>query len=123
MAHKVPFIVTELGADADPFMLHIYAALAEKERALISARTKEALRIARDVRGVRLGGHNEQSTLNRDEALRRARELHPVMVELASMSANQAAHELNKRGIATPKGGRWHAATVMRLRERINGGI
>ena len=32
MAQRVPFIVAELGADADPFMLHIYAALAEKER-------------------------------------------------------------------------------------------
>ena len=36
MAQRVPFIVAELGADADPFMLHIYAALAEKERALPS---------------------------------------------------------------------------------------
>jgi DNA invertase Pin-like site-specific DNA recombinase len=43
MAQKVPFIVAELGADADPFMLHLYAALAEKERALISVRTKAAL--------------------------------------------------------------------------------
>jgi DNA invertase Pin-like site-specific DNA recombinase len=43
MVHKVPFIVTTLGADADPFMLHIYAAFAEKERALISERTREAL--------------------------------------------------------------------------------
>jgi DNA invertase Pin-like site-specific DNA recombinase len=43
MAHRVPFIVAELGADADPFMLHLYAALAEKERSLISARTKAAL--------------------------------------------------------------------------------
>ena len=34
MAKRVPFIVAELGADADPFMLHLYAALAEKERAL-----------------------------------------------------------------------------------------
>ncbi|WP_348642358.1 recombinase family protein [Mesorhizobium sp. B2-3-11] len=33
---RVPFIVAELGADADPFMLHLYAALAEKERRLIS---------------------------------------------------------------------------------------
>src|SRR6478609_5971050 len=32
MSHKTPFIVAELGADADPFMLHLYAALAEKER-------------------------------------------------------------------------------------------
>ena len=32
MRHRVPFIVTELGTDTDPFLLHIYAALAEKER-------------------------------------------------------------------------------------------
>ncbi len=31
MARRVPFIVAELGADADPFMLHLSAALAEKE--------------------------------------------------------------------------------------------
>jgi hypothetical protein len=28
MAQRVPFIVAELGLDADPFMLHLYAALA-----------------------------------------------------------------------------------------------
>jgi DNA invertase Pin-like site-specific DNA recombinase len=48
MAQRVPFIVTELGADADPFMLHIYAALAEKERALIADRTRaEGGRVAK----------------------------------------------------------------------------
>src|SRR5262245_44800202 len=36
MSHRTPFIVAELGADADLFMLHLYAALAEKERRLIS---------------------------------------------------------------------------------------
>ena len=40
MAQRVPFIVAELGRDADPFMLHLYAALAEKERRLISERTR-----------------------------------------------------------------------------------
>jgi len=35
MAHRVPFVVAEPGADANLFMLHICAALAEKERALI----------------------------------------------------------------------------------------
>jgi hypothetical protein len=28
LKHKVSFIVADLGADTDPFMLHIYAALA-----------------------------------------------------------------------------------------------
>jgi DNA invertase Pin-like site-specific DNA recombinase len=43
MVQRVPFIVAELGADANPFMLHLYAALAEKERRLISERTRNAL--------------------------------------------------------------------------------
>ncbi|MGC1565487.1 MAG: recombinase family protein, partial [Trebonia sp.] len=43
MAQKVPFIVAELGRDVDPFMLHIYASIAEKERSLISERTRAAL--------------------------------------------------------------------------------
>src|SRR5271169_2035047 len=32
MAHRVAFVVSELGPDVDPFVLHLYAALAEKER-------------------------------------------------------------------------------------------
>jgi DNA invertase Pin-like site-specific DNA recombinase len=44
MAEKVPFLVTAFGLDVDPFMLHIYAAVAQKERALISQRTREALK-------------------------------------------------------------------------------
>jgi DNA invertase Pin-like site-specific DNA recombinase len=43
MAQRVPFIVAEVGADAGPFMLHLYAALAEKERRLIAERTRAAL--------------------------------------------------------------------------------
>ena len=54
MAQRVPFIVAELGADADPFMLHLYAALAEKERRLISERTRSAL-AQRKAQGARLG--------------------------------------------------------------------
>jgi DNA invertase Pin-like site-specific DNA recombinase len=54
MAQRVPFIVAELGADADPFMLHLYAALAEKERRLIAERTRLAL-AAKKATGARLG--------------------------------------------------------------------
>jgi len=43
MSQRVPFLVADLGADVDPFVLHMYAALAEKERAMICARTREAL--------------------------------------------------------------------------------
>src|SRR5436190_13310576 len=54
MTQRVPFIVAELGRDADPFMLHLYAALAEKERRLISERTKAGLS-AKKASGMQLG--------------------------------------------------------------------
>src|SRR6187397_136415 len=57
MAQRVPFIVAELGRDADPFMLHLYAALAEKERRLISERTKAAL-AAKRASGAKLGNRS-----------------------------------------------------------------
>ena len=42
MVHKVPFITVELGADTDPFLLHLFAALAERERRIIGERTRLA---------------------------------------------------------------------------------
>src|SRR3982751_4755969 len=54
MAQRVPFVVAELGPEVDPFMLHVYAALAEKERSLIAARTRDALAAAK-ARGTVLG--------------------------------------------------------------------
>ena len=57
MVQKVEFVSCDLGLDVEPFMLHIFAALAEKERAMISQRTKAALAALKD-RGVRLGSPN-----------------------------------------------------------------
>src|SRR5258707_1895601 len=51
MAQRTPFIVAELGRDADPFMLHLHAALAEKERRLISECTKAALAVRKSAGG------------------------------------------------------------------------
>ena len=118
MKHRVPFVVTELGADTDPFLLHIYAALAEKERALISRRTKDALASAK-ARGVRLGGRRAQSDENQRAAAERAEALRPVFAELSGLSARKAAEELNRRDIPTAAEGKWHAAQVIRVRERL----
>ena len=118
MRERVPFIVTELGADTDPFMLHIYAALAEKERRLISERTRASLSAAK-ARGVKLGGANSQSELAAKQARERAEQLRPVFAKMAHLSARKMADELNLRGIDTPTGKKWHAATVIRVRERL----
>ena len=117
MTHRTPFIVADLGADADPFMLHLYAALAEKERRLISQRTKDAL-AAKKAAGVKLGGSNAKSIQTREEAKARAEALRPIFVELAGKAANAIAAELNKRGVAAPTGSLWSAVTVIRVQKR-----
>src|SRR5260370_11516315 len=67
-----------LALDTDPFMLHIYDALAEKERRLISERTKAGLAAAKR-RGVKRGGTNAQSLMAAAEAKERAEALRPVV--------------------------------------------
>ena len=118
MSQRVPFIVAELGADADPFMLHIYAALAEKERRMISARTKAALRAAK-ARGVVLG-NPQQAARNRELARAEAEALRPVLAELKHLSSRQIAIELTLRGVPTPRGGKWQSPTVLRIIDRLD---
>ena len=118
MTQRVPFIVAELGADADPFMLHLYAALAEKERRLIGQRTREALAELK-AQGKKLGGMRPKSLQIKAAAQKRADELRPVLAELAGMTAKAIADELNRRGVATPKGSKWHAGSVIRVQRRL----
>jgi DNA invertase Pin-like site-specific DNA recombinase len=102
----------------DPFMLHIYAALAEKERAMISERTKDALKKARD-RGVVLGNPNV-GKMNTDAAAARDAILRPILQEMWEMPYRDIAQELTNRNIPTPRGGGvWNAMTVMRVVKRL----
>ena len=115
MKHKVPFIVAELGADTDPFLLHIYAALAEKERNLISQRTKAALKAAK-ARGVKLGGRREKIVRDADAY---AESVRAPFAYLAGLSTRKAAEALNAGGIALPGGGKWFPAQVAKVRRRL----
>jgi DNA invertase Pin-like site-specific DNA recombinase len=127
MAQRVPFIVAELGRDADPFMLHLYAALAEKERRLISERTKAALAV-RKATGAKLGnptnihaaGEIGRTTLI-GAADEHARSLLPLLRTLRSEGAitiNAISRSLNERKIPTPRGSRWHVSSVANLLSR-----
>ena len=116
MTHQVAFIVAELGPDVDPFVLHLFAALAQKERALISARTKAAL-AAKKARGEhwvsnpRLAEHAA--------AGRAVRLLMPIssrpmcgriieaIREAGVTSLTGIAAALNARGVQTVRGSRW----------------
>jgi DNA invertase Pin-like site-specific DNA recombinase len=126
MAHRVAFIVAELGADADPFMLHLFAALAEKERAMISQRTKAALGAAK-ARGQKLGNPNladarETATASRvASADRHAANVLPIIAQIQKSGATTLraiAEALNARGITTPRGRQWQAMSVKNVLER-----
>jgi DNA invertase Pin-like site-specific DNA recombinase len=141
MSRKVAFIVTELGADVDPFMLHIYAALAQKERAMIAARTRDALgavnrtieregawvakRSGRSI--TKLGSPKLTETRARAHAASRAQAAQfaanvlPVVREMQSAglkTTRAIAEALNARGIRTARSGVWHASTVSNLLKR-----
>jgi DNA invertase Pin-like site-specific DNA recombinase len=118
MVQRVPFIVTELGPDVDPFMLHIHAAVAEKERNRIAQRTKEALAAAK-ARGQQLG-NPDIGRLRKAEAQERAAHLRAVIEPLRGLSAKRISAVLNDRKVAAPRGGSWQATQVIRLLARLD---
>jgi DNA invertase Pin-like site-specific DNA recombinase len=129
MSRRVPFISVELGTDCDPFMLHLYAALAEKERALISARTKAALAAKKAAgTGWKPGNPTNLSeaaalgrAANRQAADAFAANILPVIRQLQAggLTTYQAlAEALNNRGIRTARGGQWYPGTVMNILKR-----
>lgn len=120
MVHRVPFVVAELGADVDPFTLHLWAALAEKERSLIALRTRDSLRAKRE-RGEPLGSPNIAEVAKAGTARRQtqadehAGRVMPIIAEIkrAGVTTLQGiADALNARGVRSARGGRWHPSTV-----------
>ena len=128
MVQRVPFLVAELGADVDPFMLHIYAALAEKERRMISERTRAALAV-RKGQGAVLGNRANLSDARlvgaertAAGARRFAENTAPVIQQVRASgvtSLRGIARVLNARGIRTARGGKWAATQVGVVLKRV----
>lgn len=126
MESGVPFVACDM-PDADPFRLHIEAAIAEEERRRISQRTKAALAVAK-ARGVMLGGYRgtpptdaarsaSLETRRANASGRRARVL-PYIEQakgLGITSCQALAKFLNDQRVASRSGRQWTAASVRRL--------
>lgn len=129
MAQRILFIVAELGRDADPFMLHLYAALAEKERRLISERTKAAL-AAKKANGAKLGNPSNVTAAaasGRQIQIAAADEfaanLRPVINAIRRTGATTLEAitcALNERRIRPARGTRWYASSVANLLSRAS---
>jgi DNA invertase Pin-like site-specific DNA recombinase len=127
MAQRVPFMVADLGSNPDPFMLHLWAALAEKERNVIAQRTRDALAQAK-ANGKQLGNRTnlaEAQAIGRqvvaDQAQQRAENILPVIREIQGAGCStlrEIAEVLNQRGIQTARGAEWTAMAVKRVMDR-----
>ena len=108
-------------------MLHLYAALAEKERRLIAERTRSAL-AQRRAQGARLGNPRnaaQAAALGRNvqaaEADQFAADIMPIVEGIRRSGATTLtaiAAALNARGIRTARGGEWHVSTIQNLLAR-----
>ncbi len=112
----------ELNGPTGDFMVNMLASAAEFEAGMISQRTKDALRAAKE-RGVQLGGYRGGEKVNPSlglaERQRRAAEfaarVRPAITEAQRAGAGslrQIAAHLTGRGVQTRRGGPWDAAKV-----------
>jgi DNA invertase Pin-like site-specific DNA recombinase len=127
MVQGVPFVVCELGMDADPFMLHLFAALGEKERQLISERTIAALKVAK-LKGQPLGNRTNLAVAqkngiatNKANADAFANKVWPMIEALLKndLSMRKVADQLNEQNVSTARGGKWQAAQVSAIQKRM----
>ena len=105
---------------ATRFTIHILAAVAEHEAAMISARTKAALAAAK-ARGVKFGGYRGVTVDHRrgTEALQKradtfAATVGPMVKQMRrdGLSLREIGRALTERGIRTARGGAWSADAV-----------
>lgn len=131
----VKFVAADM-PEACHLTVGILALVAQQEREAISARTKAALRAAKE-RGKRLGNPNGAAALRRAargnaaalnavkaKAAGRASDYAPVIADIRATGATSLpaiAKKLNERGIVTPRGGRWHPSSVRNLLNRLAG--
>ena len=124
MESKVQFISVD-NPEAEDFVQHILASVAQKEAKDISRRTKEALQAAKE-RGVVLGrfGRDVLSKRNHEQADAFALKMRPIIEALNSeghKTLRAVTAQLNKRDIAPYSGelAKWHLRSVHTLLKRI----
>ena len=131
MESRVDFVACDF-PEANRLTVHILAAVAEHEAAMISARTKAALEAAK-ARGVVLGGQRGSvermasmaakgtqvsAMVRRESASKRRDDLLPVIADLkanGAASLRAIAAGLNAAGLTTARGGEWTATQVQRV--------
>jgi DNA invertase Pin-like site-specific DNA recombinase len=115
----VDFIATDM-PHADKFTVGIMALVAEKEREMISQRTKDGLAAAKR-RGIKLGNPRPRHAVqlavaaNLKRAKHHSEEIVPVIHELQKAHVTTLrgiAHCLNVRGFKTPNGKSFFAQSV-----------
>lgn len=120
MEQGIGLVVAEMPHATD-FQLHIFAALAQEERRLISERTRNALAEAKK-RGMVLGKNGKVlAAQRRSEAVERANELRSVVLPLfaAGLSMSEIARRLNTAGVTTVTGKQFYPQQVRNLLKRL----
>ncbi|UVC08998.1 recombinase family protein [Rhizobium sp. TH2] len=118
MESGVGLVVADMPHATD-FQLHIFAALAQEERRMISLRTKAALAQARQ-RGVLLGANGKKLAIENAEAADQFKAL--IVAKLPdgweSLGYSELARRLNAMGIKTRTGSSFYPQTVKNYLQR-----
>ena len=113
MESKTKFLVVEM-PNASDFQLHIYAAMSQEERRLISQRTKESLRQAK-LRGVKLGVTGiDRARENKQQAVEFVSTIKDELKELRknNYSYSYISNYFNGKGYKTFRDKKYYPSTI-----------